>query len=156
MESAQILAVRERPELLTRAVDYFSSKWGIERKIYEESITDSLTTSKPTPRWYLMMKDDEIIGSYGLIENDFMVRKDLTPWLCALYVEEKERRRGLGGKLLDHGRREAAKLCFPKVYLCTDHAGYYERYGWRFFGMEESEFGGETRVYEIEIATPFG
>jgi len=72
------------------------------------------------------------------------------PWLCALYVEEACRLRGLGGKLLRHGRREAAKLGFPKVYLCTDHVGYYERYGWRFWGMEESEFGGETRVYEIE------
>ena len=119
---------------------------GIERKVYEESLVDCLITENPTPRWFLMLKGDEIIGSYGLIENDFMVRKDLTPWLCALYVEESERRCGLGGELLAHGLKEAAKLGFAKIYLCTDHIGYYERYGWSFFGMEESEFGGETRV----------
>lgn len=123
---------------------------GIDPKIYDGSITDSLATENPTPRWYLMLRGDEIIGSFGLIENDFMVRKDLVPWLCALYVEENERGKGLGGKLLEYGRREAAKLGFSKVYLCTDHEGFYERYGWQFFGLEESEFGGETRVYEIE------
>jgi predicted N-acetyltransferase YhbS len=147
---SKIISVRERSEYFERAVSYFSSKWDIDREIYETSILDSLTTANSLLRWYLMLKGDEIIGSYGLIENDFMVRKDLTPWLCALYVEESERRNGLGGKLLAHGLGEAAKLGFAKVYLCTEHIGYYERHGWRFSGMEESEFGGETRVYESD------
>ena len=143
----KVISVREFPDYFDRAVDYFSSKWGIDRVIYEESVSDSLTTQAPTPRWYLLIKDDRIICGYGLIENDFMVRKDLTPWLCALYVEENERRKGYAGMLLDHGRIEAAKSGFEKLYLCTDHEGFYERYGWRFFGMEASEFGGDARVY---------
>ena len=161
--SLKIISVREHPAYIDRAVDYFSSKWGIDRKIYEDSISDSITTDKPLPRWYLMLrvtgvepnhlsvhsKDDDIIGSYGLIENDFMVRKDLMPWLCGLYVEESERGKQLGSRLLTHGQQEAAKLGFSKIYLCTDHIGYYEKYGWRFFGMEASEWGGNTRVYEI-------
>lgn len=150
MDDIKIISVREYPDYFNKAVDYFSSKWGIERKIYEDSISDSLTTENPTPRWYLLIKGDNIIGSYGLIENDFMVRKDLTPWLCALYVDENERRKGFGRMLLDHARTEAAKLSFSKLYLCTDHEEFYERYGWRFFGMEASEFGGNTRVYEVE------
>ena len=146
----RIISIREYPAYLDRAVDYFSSKWGVDRKIYETSILDGITTENPLPRWYLMLKGDEIIGSYGLIENDFMVRKDLMPWLCALYVEESERGKSLGLGLLTHGQQEAAKLGFPKIYLCTDHTGYYEKYGWQFFGMEASEWGGDTRVYEIE------
>jgi GNAT superfamily N-acetyltransferase len=151
MNDIKVISIRKTSALVSQAADYLSTKWGIDRKIYIESLTDSLTTDNPTPRWFLMFKDDEIIGSYGLIENDFMARKDLTPWLCALYVEELERRKGLGGKLLAHGLSEAAKLGFEKVYLCTDHIGYYERYAWRFFGMETSEFGGETRVYQHDI-----
>ncbi len=151
-----IVSVREHPEYLDRAVDYFSSKWGIDRQIYHDSISDSITTNNPLPRWYLMLDGNggdeapHIIGSFGLIENDFMVRKDLKPWLCALYVEESERCKGLGGKLLAHGCSETQKLGFDKLYLCTDHVGYYEKYSWQFFGMEESEFGGDTRVYMIE------
>jgi N-acetylglutamate synthase-like GNAT family acetyltransferase len=97
-----------------------------------------------------MLKDEKIVGSYGLIENDFMVRKDLFPWLCALYIEESERGKALGSRLLAHGRQEAKTLGFEKLYLCTDHVGYYEKYGWTLFGLEESEWGGKTRVYEIE------
>ena len=150
MDNISIISIRENPEYLERAVDYFSSKWGIDRKIYEDSISDGIATENPLPRWYLMLKGDDIVGSYGLIENDFMVRKDLMPWLCALFVEESERGKLLGFRLLAHGQQEAAKLGFSKVYLCTDHVDYYEKYGWRFFGMEASEWGGETRVYEIE------
>lgn len=149
-----IISIRDNPQYYEQAVDYFSTKWGIDRKIYEESITDAINTDKPLPRWYLMLRGDDIIGSYGLIENDFMVRKDLMPWLCALYVEESERGKALGAKLLEHGRQEVGKLGFDKAYLCTDHVGYYEKFGWSFFGMEESEFGGDTRVYSINASKP--
>lgn len=152
----QIISVRENPEYYERAVDYFSAKWGIDRKIYEESVADAMNTDKSLPRWYLMLRGDDIIGSYGLIENDFIVRKDLMPWLCALYVEESERGKVLGAKLLRHGQEEAGKLGFNKVYLCTDHAGYYEKYGWTFFGTEESEFGGNARAYSISAVHPAG
>ena len=144
-----IINIRDHPDYLERAVDYFSSKWGIDKEIYRQSISESLGTDKALPRWYLMLDDDDIIGSYGLIENDFMLRKDLMPWLCALYVEEALRGQALGASLLMHGRQEAAKLGFKHVYLCTDHIGFYEKYGWQFFGMEASEFGGDTRVYVV-------
>jgi len=149
----QIISIREHPEYLDLAVDYLASKWGIDRKVYEASISDSLTTQNPLPRWYLMFRGDDIIGSFGLIDNDFMVRKDLLSWLCALYVEKSERGKSLGSRLLAHGRQEAKALGFDKLYLRTDHVGYYEKYDWRFFGMGESEWGGKTRVYEIKSGT---
>lgn len=147
MDDIKIIPIRAYPDDLNKAVDYFSGKWGIDRKIYENSIADSITTKNVLPRWYLMRKGGELIGGFGLIENDFMVRKDLSPWLCALYVEESQRGGALGARLLARGRHEANALGFEKVYLCTDHIGYYEKYGWRFFGTEESEWGGDTRVY---------
>ena len=146
----KILNIRNNPEYLEIAADYFSSKWKIDRQIYFDSISDSISTKEPLPRWYLMQDAEKIIGSFGLIENDFMVRKDLLPWLCALYIEEDMRGKALGSALLEHGRKEAKALSFPHLYLCTDHVGYYEKYGWTFFGEEESEFGGKTRVYVID------
>ena len=85
MDNINIIAVREQLNYLERAVDYFSSKWDVDRNIYQDCIANSLTTDSPLPRWYLMMKDDKIIGSYGLIVNDFISRQDLWPWLCAVY-----------------------------------------------------------------------
>lgn len=146
----KILNVRDNPEYLETAADYLSSKWEIDRQVYFDSVSDSISTYNELPRWHLMEYDGKIIGSFGLIENDFMVRKDLSPWLCALYIEPHMRGKELGAALLEHGRKEAQKMGFSKLYLCTDHIGYYEKYGWNYFGDEESEFGGATRVYVID------
>jgi len=149
-----LLNIRENPAWLDRAADYFSSKWSVSRQVYHDSMADSISTKAALPRWYLLMDGDTIIGSFGLIENDFMVRKELMPWLCALYIEEHMRGKELGALLLEKGRQEAAELGFTKLYLCTDHVGYYEKNGWRFFGLEEHESGGMTRVYVVDTASP--
>lgn len=148
----RIISIRDNPDYLDRAADYFSLKWGIDRKIYYDSISDAIVTQNPMPRWYLMLEADNIIGSYGLIENDFMVRKDLCPWLCALYIEKEKRGNALGSILLKHGQNEAKKLGVDTLYLCTDHINYYEKYGWKYLGEDESEFGGMTRVYKIDTS----
>ncbi|MCL2884268.1 MAG: GNAT family N-acetyltransferase [Oscillospiraceae bacterium] len=145
-----IISIREHPAYLDRAVDYFASKWGIDRKVYEDCIGNSITTESPLPRWYLLLKEDGIIGSYGLIVNDFMSRQDLWPWFAALYVEESERGWALGSRLLAHGQKEAKKLGFPKLYLCTDHVGYYEKYGWRYIGDGFGISGNAHRIYEAD------
>ena len=150
MENINIIAVREHPEYLNLAVNYFSSKWGVNRNIYQECISNSITTESSLPRWYLMMQNDKIIGSYGLIVNDFISRQDLWPWLCAVYVDESERGQALGSRLLEHGRKEAAKLGFPIVYLSTDHVGFYEKYGWQYIGQGYGLSGEETRMYKAE------
>ena len=150
----RIINIREYPEWLNKAADYLSARWGIDRQIYVDSMMDSLTTEKPVPRWYIMLCGDEIIGSYGLIENDFMVRDDLSPWLCALYVEPAYRGRHLGAQLLVHSRLEAAALGFEKLYLNTDHVGYYEKYYWRYIGDFAHQSGDDTRVYEADAVGP--
>jgi len=150
MSVIEIISVREHPQRLDAAVGYFASKWGISRNIYQDCIENSLTTESPLPRWYLMLKDGSIIGSYGLIVNDFISRQDLWPWLAALFVEENERGKGLGAVLLEHGRAESAKLGFPMLYLSTGHVGYYEKYGWRFIGHGYDVVGEAARIYEAE------
>ena len=149
MKENNIISIRENPEFLERGVDYLASKWGIPRDIYHDCIRNSLTTESPLPRWYLLLKNNAIIGSYGLITNDFISRQDLLPWLCALYIEEEHRGKQLGSMLLQHGVHEASKLGFKKLYLVTDHIGYYEKYGWVYIGVGYSVNGEATRIYEI-------
>lgn len=147
--TAKIISVRENPEYLSHAVDYFSSKWGAGYDVYKDCITHSLDTPSPLPRWYLLEKDGgEIIGCFSLITNDFNSRQDLWPWLAALYIEETERGQALGGKMLAHGVAEAKRLGFDTVYLATDHIGYYEKYGWKYIGTCYSP-GDESRLYSF-------
>ena len=150
MSDAKIIAVREHPEYLDKAADYFSSKWDVSRSVFHDCIANSLTTESPLPRWYLMTKEEKIIGSYGLVVNDFISRQDLWPWLCTVYIEESERGQAFGSRLLTHGRHEAAKLGYSMIYLCTSHVGFYEKYGWRYICQGYEHNGTEVRIYEIE------
>ena len=146
----KIIGIREHPQYLEKGIDYFAQKWNIDRRIYADCISNSITTYSPIPRWYLMLKDDEIIGGFGLITNDFISRQDLFPWFCALYVEESERGNQLGCKMLEYGLIESAKLGYKKLYLCTDLDNYYEKYGWNLLATGFHPWGEESKIYEKE------
>jgi predicted N-acetyltransferase YhbS len=144
--SYNIIAVRDNPQLAGRAATYFAAAFGIAQRVYDDSITHSLTTDSSLPRWYVTLKGEEIVGCFGLITNDFNSRQDLWPWVAALFVSEMERGNALGTQMLNHALAEAGKLGFDTVYLATDHVGYYEKYGWEYIG---SAYGimDESRVY---------
>ena len=95
-------------------------------------------------------EDDEIIGGCGLIQNDFVDRTDLFPYLCALFVEEKARGHALGAKLIENARIDGERLGFDKLYLCTDHTAYYEKYGWKYTTTGNHPWGSTSRIYEAD------
>ena len=103
------------------------------------------------PAWYVILDGDRIIAGLGVIDNDFHKRPDLTPNLCALYVEREYRMRGLARRLLDHACRELGAHGCTDAYLITDHTSLYERCGWSFFTMVEENCGGMIRMYHRAI-----
>jgi GNAT superfamily N-acetyltransferase len=144
-----IISIRNCPMYSKRAIDWFASKWGIDRKEYEKSIYDCINKNESLPQWYLAIdEDDQIIGGCGLIQNDFVDRTDLFPYLCALFVEEKARGNALGARLLENVRIDGGRLGFDKLYLCTDHTSYYEKYGWRYIAIGHHPWGDTSRIYE--------
>ena len=84
----EILKLREHSELASEAAEWFHSKWDIPVEEYAGSIQECLTGKSIVPQWYVAVENQQIIGGIGVIENDFHNRKDLTPNICAVYVEE--------------------------------------------------------------------
>ena len=119
--------------------------------VYEDCITHCIDADNPLPQWYLLMDGDEIIGGAGLITNDFISRMDLYPWLCALYIEEKYRGHGYGAFLIEQAKKDARAFGFAKLNLCTDHVGYYEKYGFTHIGTGCHPWGETSRIYQTAL-----
>lgn len=148
----EIVKLREHSELANKSAEWFHSKWGIPLEAYQESIEECLQNKASIPQWYVMIENDKILGGMGVIENDFHNRKDLTPNVCAVYVEEEYRCKGIAGDLLQYVCKDMRSMGFKTLYLITDHTSFYERYGWKFLCMVQGD-GEEdmTRMYYIEI-----
>lgn len=88
------------------------------------------------------------MGGVGIIENDFHNRKDLTPNICALYVEREHRSKGIAGCLLRKACEEMRERGIHSLYLLTDHTSFYERYGWEYLCMVQADGEPElSRMY---------
>lgn len=143
-----ILKLRENKNLADEAARWFHSKWGVSLAAYRESIDECQKNKAAVPQWYVAVDAGKIVGGLGVIENDFHSRKDLSPNVCALYVEEEYRRKGIAGKLLFAVCDDMKSFGIDELYLVTDHDSFYERYGWEFLCMVQSD--GEsnmTRMY---------
>ena len=143
-----IVKLRDMPSVKEQAARWFHEKWGVPLEAYRESMEDCLAGRSAVPQWYIAMEGERVIAGLGVIENDFHDRKDLTPNVCAVYVEPDKRCQGVAGALLQCACSDMKKLGIPVLYLVTDHTAFYERYGWEFFCMVQGD--GEpdmTRMY---------
>lgn len=144
----ELIKLREQPGLAEKAARWFHEKWGVPLEAYQESMADCLKGTGPVPQWYLALEGERIVGGLGVIENDFHDRKDLSPNVCAVYVEEDRRCQGIAGRLLELVCRDMKEKGTDTLYLLTDHDSFYERYGWKFFCLAQGD-GEETpsRMY---------
>lgn len=148
MDQYQFITLREKPEWIDYAAEWFSSKWRVPKEAYLECMSAYLLRETEYG-WYLCVDGERIIGGMGVIENDFHNRKDLTPNVCAVYTEESYRCQGIAGRLLDMVVEDLRSMGISPVYLLTDHTGFYERYGWEFFCMVQGD--GEEQQSRMYI-----
>ena len=148
----RVISVRENPEYKEVAIKYFPSKWTeVAPEIYEDCIAHAVGSEDVLPQWYLLEKEGGIMGCAGLITNDFISRMDLYPWFCALYIDEAYRGNAYAVLLIEKAKEDTRKAGFSRMYLSTEHVGYYEKYGFRYIGQGYHPWGENSRIYEIEV-----
>lgn len=143
----EIIRLRDQEELKEKAANWFHEKWKIPKQAYLESMEECLALQDKIPQWYLVVKEEQIVAGLGVIANDFHKRIDLTPNICAVYVEKEYRKLGIAKELLQYACKDLSTLGYDELYLITDHTNFYEKCGWEFLGMVEENDGGMTRMY---------
>lgn len=147
----RIVPLRDAPSLAETAARWFHDSWRIPVEAYRDSMAACIAHPDDVPQWVLVLDPvDRIIGGLGLIVNDFHPRTDLTPNVCAVYVEPAHRRQGIARALLEFIRREARRLGIPSLYLLTEHTRFYEACGWRFLCTVVDNDGVCCRVYTAD------
>lgn len=143
----EIINLKNKKEIIDTAAAWFSNKRNIPKEEYLNSINESINFNNPYPSWYVVLSNNKIIGSIGVIQNDFHERKDLYPNVCALYVAPEYRNNGIAGKLLEYVEHDMSKKGINTLYLITDHTSFYERYGWKYFCDVKCDGGEISRMY---------
>ena len=144
----EIIRLIDKPAIKEQAAQWFHEKWGIPRAAYEASMRDSLMGLGAVPQWYVALEGESIIAGAGVIENDFHERKDLAPNVCAVYVEENWRGRGVARALLSRICADMQEKGVKTLYLTTDHTAFYEKLGWEFLCLVwEEGHARQTRMY---------
>ena len=148
----KIISVRKKPDYKEQAVKYLQESWpSVSAIIYEDCISNSIKATQFLPQWYLLEINNKLIGCAGLITNDFISRMDLYPWVCALFIDTQYRGNAYGSLLLEKAKEDTKKAGFSQLNLCTDHIGYYEKYGFHYIGQGYHPWGEESRIYQLEL-----
>ena len=148
MENYSYITLRENAAFRDTAAAWFHDKWGVPTEAYLACM-EAYLSGETEYGWYLCLDGEKIAGGLGVIENDFHDRKDLTPNICAVYTEEKYRRKGIAGHLLHMAVEDLRAKGISPVYLLTDHENFYERYGWEFLCMAQGD--GEPQMSRMYI-----
>lgn len=92
--------------------------------------------------------DGEPAGTVSLLEEDLQEYAHCRPWLAGLLVFPEFRNKGVAGALIK-SLMEAARLAGEReAFLYTYIPALYEKYGWKTFGMAESDPGSVVMRWE--------
>lgn len=142
----------EHRDLIALTVDWHVAEFdpGGDRAMWMRAREEE-ARSEGVPCAWIAFMDAEPVGSVSLIASNMETRRELTPWLAALFVLPTWRGRGIGSALMERCVVEARTSRFSTLYLHTSTAeSYYRRRGWISIGREPYE-GVEVTLMELRL-----
>jgi len=160
-QDIEIIPLNKKPDYAPILASWSFMEWYGRRTIpFDINLKAYQERSKglSIPRSFVALYKTMPVGMVSLKENDLWSRKDLNPWLASLFVHEKYRHLGIGGRLVDRVIREAGEQNFSQIYLFLGHneerdlGAWYRGRGWKYYesGLDNDDL--ETEIYSYETA----
>ncbi|MDE6580151.1 MAG: GNAT family N-acetyltransferase [Ruminiclostridium sp.] len=143
-----IYSVKNNAELCEKVKQYCKKNWNKVYEVFSETADLSIKSDK-LPQTWVLEQDNEIMGFYQLVYNDKLTYyTDLSPFVATLFVDEGARGHRYSEIMLTHAKSETTKLGYDKLYVSTDHIGFYEKFGFKEIGLDIYTWGSPTKIYE--------
>jgi GNAT superfamily N-acetyltransferase len=131
----KITYLANHPQHVSTVAKWIMDEWGhqslgmtlekMEARFRENSNRASIPTT------LLAMDEETPVGTASLVVHDMKDRKELSPWLAAVYVSSEHRGKGIGAKLVKSIELLSAQLDVEQLYLFTpDREVFYARMNW--------------------------
>jgi GNAT superfamily N-acetyltransferase len=126
--------LRQRPEFFEPVADRIWAWWepnGYPLAYIAGRLEENMQDTR-VPLALVAHDGSSFLGTASVIASDLDERPDLTPWVAAVWVEERARGQGIGAALVDAAAHASFVLGFRRTYLCARArmTGFYERLGW--------------------------
>ena len=105
----------------------------------------------------LMLADGTKLASFcTYAERDWIPETELTPWLGFVYTAPEYRGRRLMGRLIREVKALAREDGYDTLWISTDDAGIYEKYGAVYDRTLKDTRGKDSRIYRLNTYGFFG
>ena len=125
-----------------RECDWSAAKFLAD--ILEQNTFDSLLGGG---QLLVMADGDKLVGFCTLTQNDCVKDDSLFPWIGFLFVNEAYRGHRYSQDLIERARLIATEQGYSRVYLATDHIGFYEKYGFTYLENRIDIYDEDSRIY---------
>lgn len=103
------------------------------------------------PTTLIALAEGVPIATASIYVDDLEERRDLGPWLAAVYVAPPWRRRGVGRRVVGATEVVARQLAIPQLFLFTpDQEHFYAQLGWATIGKAH-DHGEQVVVMQKRI-----
>lgn len=100
----------------------------------------------------LLADGDKLVSFLTFSRRDCIDDDSLSPWIGFVYTFPEYRGRRCAGNLIRRCEEIAEENGIPTVFICSDHVGLYEKYGFSYMENRIDIYGEDSRLYRKNIS----
>lgn len=99
----------------------------------------------------LLTDGNNLVSFVTFAQKDCIDDKSLYPWIGFVFTFPEYRGHRYAGRLIERCEETAREHSVKNIYICTDHIGLYEKYGYSYLESRADVYGDDSRIYVKKI-----